>query len=82
METKNLIPAILIEQIHENGMSELFGGTEFIPIQDANINNGRTCDEINNGVNCDVINNGTVCSLINNNKTCAVINNESSCKDS
>lgn len=66
----------ILETLSEEGMSELYGGTDVFE----HINNGSNCDEINNGVNCDVINNGVNCSQINNRVNCAVINNKTNCK--
>ncbi len=73
-----LFPETLLNQISDEGMSELIGGASNDLFQ--HIDNGSNCDEINNGNHCDVINNGQNCSKINNKANCSAINNKTNCK--
>lgn len=75
----NELPAALFEQVSEEGMSMLLGGTD--PNPSDKINNVQTgnCDNINKGVNCDIINNGVNCALINHKTNCSIINVKTNC---
>ena len=75
----DLIKENILDVLSEDGMSELFGGTDFSLIVYEHINNGTNCDEINNGINCNVINDGVNCSKINNKMNCSSINIKTNC---